>query len=244
MVEDFSHMILHHEGGPLLKTITIHSEPVLDEEPSLQPTEKKLYQQKIDLNNKTEEALTMRALNLEYQKRWEEFRVAEKQRHIDKAQQEELDRLHSVIADSQARRQYFREKFRYTTIVRSRHQAAVIIQRAFHMAKVQREERKRRMELESRRQLRTATRSAVVIQRAWRKHRAWKRYVEANFKSIMTSPVVAVSPQQPRKTCKSTTPKSYERNTLVLGENSCIRMFPFMYVCMYVCTCMQVCMYV
>ena len=246
MIEDFSHMILHHEGGSLLKTITIPSELPPHEQGLGQPTEKSLHQQKSYLNNKTEQALRMRALHLEHQKRWEEFRAAEKQRRINKAQQEELDRLYGVIADSQARRQYFKEKFHYTTIVRSRHQAAVIIQRAFRMAKVQREEHKRRMELESRRQLKTATRSAVIIQRAWRKHQAWKRYVDANFKSILTSPVVAVSPHQPHKTRDSTTPKSYERSTLVLGEESCISMYVYTYVCMYVCmyACMNVCMYV
>ena len=220
MIEDFSRMILYHEGGSLLKTITIPSELAPSEDRLSQRTGKEFDWQKSELNNKTEQALRMRALLLEQQKRWEEFRAAEKQRRIDKARQEELDRLHGVIADSQARRQHFKEKFRYTTVVRSRHHAAVIIQRAFRMAKVQREEKRRRMELESRRRLRTATRSAVIIQRAWRSHRAWKRYVEANFKSILTSPVVAVAPHQPHGTCDLTAPKSYERNTLVLGKNS------------------------
>jgi hypothetical protein len=82
--------------------------------------------------------MKMRLVYEEKQREWEAFRAAESQRRIDKARQAELDRLAGIMAQSRARREYTQSKFRQTLSVRSHHQAATVIQRAFREMKSRR----------------------------------------------------------------------------------------------------------
>ena len=137
--------------------------------------------------------MKMRDRYCERQKRWHEFRAAERQRRIDKANQQELDYFAGVIADSQARRQYSTLKFEYTTTVRSYHQAARIIQRAFRRMKGRKSWLKKVAEREKKERKQKEERAAITIQKAWRIYKDYQLYQALNFKSVLTSPVVRLS---------------------------------------------------
>ena len=151
------------------------------------------------------------------QRRWQEFREAERLRRIDKSNQEELDYYSGVIAESQARRQYATLKFKYMTTVRSHHQAAVVIQRAFRRMKARRAWQKKVTEREETLRRIREQRAARIIQRAWRMYRQYKLYVALNFKSVLTSPVIALGR---RRTSLDTLRdvNTYEQSTSITGK--------------------------
>ena len=165
-----------------------------------------------------EAAMRMRDRYFEKQRRWHEFRAAERQRRIDKANQEELNYFAGVIADSQARRQYFTLKFSYTTTVRSYHQAAVTIQRAFHRMKVRKSWQRRVAEREEKAKRKREERAARVIQTAWRLYKQYQLYQALNFKSVLTSPVVTLGRRQRSGLETATTVHTYERDISITGK--------------------------
>ena len=161
-----------------------------------------------------EAAMKMRDRYYEKQKRWHEFREAERQRRIDKAHQEELDYYACVIAESQARRHYATSKFKYTATVRSYHHAAVTIQKAFRRMKVRQSWLERVAKKEEMMRRKREERAARVIQKAWRLYRQYQLYQALNFKSVLTSPVIALSGRhQNATTC------TYEQDISITGEH-------------------------
>ena len=160
--------------------------------------------------------MKMRDMYFERQRRWHEFRAAERQRRIDKACQEELDYYGGVIADSQARKRYATTKFHYMTTVRAHHQAAVTIQRAFRRMKVRKAWLKKVAEREERLKRVREAWAARVIQRAWRMYKQYRLYVALNFKSVMTSPVITLNKRQPSSAAMST----YEQSTSITGVST------------------------
>ena len=74
----------------------------LEEKSELELREERSRERRLRL----EASMKMREIYEEKQKRWQEFREAERQRRIDKANQEELDRLAGILACSRARREY------------------------------------------------------------------------------------------------------------------------------------------
>ena len=166
-----------------------------------------------------EAAMKMRDRYCEKQRRWHEFRAAERQRRIDKANQEELNYFAGVIADSQARRQYSTLKFKYTTTVRSHHQAAVIIQRAFHEMKARKSWQRKVAEREEKARRKREDRAARVIQKAWRLYKQYQLYQALNFKSVLTSPVITMGRRQLSGTATAQTGvRSYERDISITGK--------------------------
>ena len=162
--------------------------------------------------------MKMRDRYYEKQRRWHEFRVAERQRRIDKANQEELNYFAGVIADSQARRQYSTLKFKYTTTVRSYHQAAVTIQRAFRRMKVRKSWQKKVAEREEKVRRKREERAARVIQKAWRLYKQYQLYQALNFKSVLTSPVITLTRRQQSDTATATSVHTYEQDISITGE--------------------------
>ena len=163
-----------------------------------------------------EAAMKMRDMYYERQRRWHEFRAAERQRRMEKACQEELDYYSGVIADSQARRHYATSKFHYMTTVRAHHQAAVIIQRAYRRMRVRKSWMKKVAEREERTKRLRESRAARVIQRAWRTYKQYRLYVALNFKSVMTSPVITLSKRHPSPAALSAV-NTYEQSTSITG---------------------------
>ena len=144
-----------------------------------------------------EAAMKMRDIYEAKQREWEAFRAAEKQRRIDKAKQEEFDRLAGIIAQSKARREYTQSKFKQSLSVRSHHHAAVIIQRAFRAMKCKmswQERVRARRELEERER---ENKAAARIQRVWKRYQKYKKYQAMHYKSVYTSPVVALTDTAP-----------------------------------------------
>ena len=175
------------------------------EEPTLE-SERKL---------RLEASMKIRALNEDRQRRWKEFRDAEKQRRVDKANQQEMDRLNAIIAESRARREYTTSKFEQTLNVRSHDQAAVVIQRAFRRA-YRRKVLKIRVMNRFREMVgRKNTLAAIAIQRWWRKHLLLKAYRAMHFRSIMTGPVVAVG----RRGESPPPQRPYEREIAITGNS-------------------------
>lgn len=161
--------------------------------------------------------MKMRDRYYEKQKRWHDFREAEKQRRIDKANQEELAYYSGVIAESQARRQYTTLKFMYMTTVRSHHQAAIIIQRSFRRMRARHSWMNRVKQREETARRKREERAARVIQRAWRMYKQYKLYVALNFKSVLTSPVIALSKRQ-QSPASSHGINTYERSISITGK--------------------------
>ena len=162
--------------------------------------------------------MKMRDRYCEKQRRWHEFRAAERQRRIDKANQEELDYFAGVIADSQARRHYSTLKFKYTTTVRSYHQAAVIIQRAFRRMKVRKSWQRKVAEREEKVRRKREERAARLIQKAWRLYKQYQLYQALNFKSVLTSPVITLSRRQQSGNTAASGVHTYEQGISITGE--------------------------
>lgn len=149
-------------------------------------------QQAKERQSRLEAGMKMRDIYKEKQKRWEAFRVAEEQRRIDKARQAELNRLANIIAESKSRREYTQSKFKQSLSVRAHHQAAIVIQRSFRAMKSRRSWQERvqaRKEMEKRKR---ENKAAVIIQRVWKRYQQYKIYQATHFKSVYTSPVVAL----------------------------------------------------
>lgn len=163
---------------------------------------------------KIEMCLKLRQRYEERQQNWKNFRLAEKQRRIDKKLQEERDRLMTTIRSSQEKRKYFQEKFQYTMSVRSCHQAAAVIQRAYRRAKEREERRKKEEEIKRKAEKMRQTKSATVIQRSWRSYKEWKDFERAHLHSIVTSPVILLPHRFPLPEIRN---KSYERGTIISG---------------------------
>lgn len=165
--------------------------------------------------SRLEAAMKMREVYEEKQRWWQAFREAERQRRIDKAEQEELNRLAGVIAQSRARREYTQSMYKQTLSVRSHHHAASVIQRAFHRLRSRRswqERVKASLELEKRKR---ENRAVVTIQRAWKRYKRYKIYKATHFKSVLTSPVVALS--DPLLARLENGEPSYNRRTYITG---------------------------
>ncbi len=160
-----------------------------------------------------EASMQMRAVYEEKQKRWKEFRESERQRRIDKANAEELNRLNRIIAESRARREYSNSKFQHSSIIRSHYQAAVTIQRAFRKmisGKITEVRMLQHQQLIARR---GREKAAIVIQRWWRKYWRCRVYKLLNFQSIMTGPVVALG----NRTVSPSGVCSYAKVTSITG---------------------------
>lgn len=161
-----------------------------------------------------ETSMKMRAMYQEKQKRWQQFREAEKQRRVIKARVKEMNRLNSIIEKSRARREYSNSKFQQTLNVRSYHQAALVIQRTFRRMKKDKEARTRMLWEEAALVRRERWRAALVIQRSWRLYRQRKLFKAMHFRSIMAGPVIAVGRRQPSPPGAH----SYERGISITGK--------------------------
>ena len=164
-----------------------------------------------------ETSMKLRVLYQEKQERWQAFRQAEQQRREDKARALEMDRLNAIIAESRARREYTQSKFQHSHTVRSYHQAALIIQRAYRRLLRARAVDDRLKERRERKRGRVRERAARVIQRNWRAYRQEKLFRAMNFVSVMTGPVVDVrqrgqSPPPPGRF------RSYQKGISITGE--------------------------
>ena len=158
----------------------------------------------------------MREIYEEKQKRWEEFRAAERQRRIDTAKKAELDHLAMVLSQSKARREFTQIKFMQVRSVRTHNQAAVVIQRAFRAMILRKSwQRKTKLWIESEKNCRE-NKAAVVIQRAWRGYQQYNMYQATYFRPVYTSPVVPI-----KKTHSQDNQfPSYKKNTSITGKNS------------------------
>ncbi len=160
--------------------------------------------------------MKMRALYEDKQRRWKEFRDAERQCRIDKANQQETNRLNAIIAESRARREYTNSKFQHSLTVRSYHQAALVIQRAFRRTRHSRAMKARLAQRQAEKVRRRREKAAIAIQRWWRRHQLQTLYKALHFRSIMTGPVVAVGKRE------GSPPQlhSYEREIAITGTTS------------------------
>ena len=157
--------------------------------------------------------MKMRAIYEDKQRRWKEFRDAERQRRIDKANQQEMNRLNAIIAESRARREYTNSKFQRTLTIRSYHQAALVIQRAFRRTRFSRAAKAMLIQQEEELVRRRREKAAIAIQKWLRLHQLHKLYKATHFRSIMTGPVVAVG----RREGSPPPLHSYERETAITG---------------------------
>ena len=167
-----------------------------------------------------EASMKMREIYEEKQKRWQEFREAERQRRVDKTTQEELDRLADILARSRARREYSHAKFQQMVTIRSYYDAAVVIQRTFRRMKSMRSHLREQALKEEAQRMKKANKAACIIQNAWRSYKQYKLYQAMHFKSIMTSPIIALParpkvPSPPHGQIKGV--PSYERTTFITG---------------------------
>ena len=199
-------MILSFQES-LLQPITVETE-VLE---AKQEKSDSQWQARVEI------CLKLRDHHQKQQEEWKRFRLAEKQRRIDKEYQERQAHLMNIIRDSQARRRYFQDKFFYTNSVRSCHEAAATIQRAYRQARQRRESKRREIEMEARRKLAQQRWAACVIQRSWRCYKEWKNFERQNLRSIVTNPVICLPPLLPPQQISQF--KSYERGTIVSGES-------------------------
>ena len=149
------------------------------------------------------------------QREWEAFRAAERQRRIDKAKQTEFDRLAGIIAQSRARKEYTLSKFKQSLSVRSHHHAAVVIQRAFRAMKCKRSWQERVRVRQEKEQREKENKAAVRIQHVWKRYQRYKKYRAAYFKSIYTSPVVALPDTAPYWGGQE---PSYKRSISITGK--------------------------
>lgn len=161
-----------------------------------------------------ETSMKMRAIYQEKQKRWQQFRDAEKQRRIDKANVKEMNRLNNIIEESRARRAYTQAKFHQTLTVRSFHQAALVIQHAYRRMRLERGARTKLQRDQVAIVRRGREKAALVIQRAWRMHQQQKLYKEMHFMSIRAGPVISVD----RRMESPPGVHSYERGISITGE--------------------------
>lgn len=171
--------------------------------------------------------MKMRAIYQEKQRRWQEFREAERQRRIDKASKQEMNHLNSIIAESKARREYTNSKFHRTLAVRSYHQAALVIQRAYRRMRLSNAVKSKLSRQQRDLRRRARERAARIIQRTWRDYRQNKLYKALHFMSIMTGPVIAVG----RRT-ESPPPagiQSYEKGISITGNLNSSRYCIFNY---------------
>jgi hypothetical protein len=207
-IEDFAQLVQRHKDA-------------LEPFPRKGPERRVLEGEELakERRSRLEAAMKMREIYEEKQRWWEAFRAAEGQRRVDKARREELDRLTKIMEESRGRREYTRSKFRQTLSVRSHHHAATVIQRAFREMKTRRwwqEKARARRELEK---IWRENRAAVKIQRAWRRYRQRKIYQSTHFKSVLTSPVVALPEQvlgrSPRWSYEG---PSYKRSISITGN--------------------------
>jgi transcriptional regulator of acetoin/glycerol metabolism len=160
-----------------------------------------------------ETSMKMRAIYQERQRRWEEFRDSEEQRRIDKANVKEMNRLNNIIKESRARREYTSSKFQQTHNVRSYYQAALVIQRAYRRARMQRAVQDRELRREVMKMGRQRERAALVIQRAWRNYLQERLFRAMHFMSIMSGPVIAVE----RRIPSPPGTHSYEKGISITG---------------------------
>ena len=182
--------------------------------------------QKEDEQRRVERMLKMRSLYLEQQKNWLQFRMAEKQRRIDKAHQEKMDHMNGILQSSQARRQYFTEQFQYTMSIRMRNQAASVIQRAFRHFKKKKRFWKGIEEAKMTRKRVSEFFAASVIQNAWRRYREWKRFESAYMCPIFTNPVIQLaSKATSNEQTDAGRIKSYERSTITSGRHIVFNMY-------------------
>lgn len=210
LIEDFGEMFLHSIKD--IQPIIVNTDPL---EMMTKREEKKEEEIERLRQLKIEQCLKMRECYLKKQEEWEKFRELERQRRKDKAHQEELARIASIIENSQKRRQYFLEKFKYTHSVQSCHQSATVIQRAYRDWKVRLEMERKRIEVERRKLKCRRLWAACVIQRGWRNYREWKHF-EANYlDSIITDPIIAMSAGCP--THNFSPMKPYQRDTIASG---------------------------
>ena len=165
--------------------------------------------------SRLEAAMKMREIYEEKQQWWRAFREAERQRRIDKAEQEERDRLAAVIAQSRARREYTQSKYKQTLSVRSHHHAATIIQQGFRRMRLRRSWQERVQARSEREKRKKENRAAVCIQRAWKRYQQYKIYKATHFRSVLTSPVVALS--DPLLASLENREPSYNRCTYITG---------------------------
>ena len=169
-----------------------------------------------------EAAMKMREMYLVKQQRWKEFREAERQRRIDKQNQQQLDYFSGVIAESKARREYSTARFQMTNTIRSHYDAAVIIQRRYRQWKKEQlqEERERFWVKRGRRM--EEERAVRLIQKAWRECKQHKLYKALHFKSIMTSPIIALRDKPSGLSRNLGTMHSYEQNISITGTHQII----------------------
>ena len=176
-------------------------------------------QQAKERKSRLEAAMKMRDIYEEKQKRWEAFRVAEKQRRIDKAEQAELDRLAGILARSKARREYTQQRIKQTLSVRSHHHAALVIQRAFRAMKSRRSWLGRLQTRLAAQRRKREHEAAATIQHAWGQYWQSRLYQATHFKPIYTGPVVFIpGPAQAIPTLANHIP-SYKRNISITGTN-------------------------
>lgn len=161
-----------------------------------------------------ETAMKMRVIYEEKQKKWVEFRAAEAQRRTDKANVKEINHLNGIIQDSRARREYAHSKFQQSLSVRSYHQAALVIQRAYRRMVESRARRAHTLRQQRAMVEREGERAALASQRFWRHHQQQKLYKGMHFMSIMSGPVVAVS----RRVESPPGVRSYQRGISITGK--------------------------
>ena len=219
-------MILNLKEASVIQTITMETSSETE----------KVGEERMMLEQQTriERALRMREIYVKRQQEWEEFRKAEKQRRLEKAHEEKLQQMNGILKDSQARRHFIHQHFHYSSTVRSHHQAAVTIQRAYREAKRHETWWKRQQEAKDKRKRARKTFAALVIQNAWRRYKEWKKFESAYLCPIYTSPVVHLThPMQ----INDKDQRSYERSTLASGylRCMCVHKYVCTYVLMYVC---------
>ena len=177
-----------------------------------------MKRRKMDEQTRRERSLQMRELYAERQNNWEMFRQAEKQRRIDKAQQEKMDYMNGILLGKDERRQYHIEQFQYTNNVRSHFQAASIIQKAYRQYRERKNWWKRVKEAGLARDRAKKSFAAGVIQCSWRKHKDWKKFEATYMCSVHTNPVVQLSKRPLFELASDKGLKSYERSTLTSGN--------------------------
>lgn len=167
----------------------------------------------------------MRELYIEKQNNWELFRQAEKQRRIDKAQQQKMDFLNGILQGKYQRRAFHVKKFKYTNDVRAHFLAASVIQRAYREYKTRQRWWRRVKEARLAREKRRKNFSASIIQNAWRRYNAWKKFDTQYMQPVHTSQVVQITGARPLQhpSILSTSSdreaiKPYERPTLTSGN--------------------------
>ena len=217
LMEEFSRRIASDKEAQLLKTFTISltvSKPVQDtaaDSVEEDESEETMARQR---KKRLEEALKMREIEQKTQEQWVEFREAERQRRINKANKLEADRLAAILAESKARREYHNTKYSQTNTIRSHFTAAVAIQRWYK--KTKRRKQLRQQEEAARRayEAERRNRAAVIIQKWWKKIILLRQFHTLLYRPITTTPVILPY----RQSHSSINQRSYLRKTSVTGE--------------------------